>query len=142
MNTIVLNTLNFAVTEWDAAITSVSGNTAGGAHLFALAGETDNAAPIDARWVMPETDQGASLKKAVSFVYFEMAGGGEALVRADGEEYAYEIEPTDKGTVRARAGRGINAHRLGFGHKNLDGADFRIESIEPMTEQSKTRRIA
>lgn len=146
MTAIVMNTLTGAVTEHSIEFQSLTANRFGSENgLFSLGGADDNGEQIEARFVTPRSSLGSPNLKGVGFVYFAMTGdagsSGQLLVQDDeGEEYAYEFALRDKGASRARAGQGLRENTLAIGFANLDGADFRIDSIEADITDSKTRR--
>ena len=54
---------------------------------------------------------------------------------------AYALQQQARGVARAQPGRGIRESYLGFGVRNVAGADFEIERIEVQTHASATRRV-
>lgn len=144
MKTIVMNTLNGAVTEYDWSLTSITrtyGGSAGGLHL--LGGDTDAGQPINAAITTGKLLWGDTIRKFVAYIYFAMVGTGmgRARVVTRSNTYAYEFPVLDDGVSRAKTGRGIRENYLAFGFDNVDGADFRIDSMEPKTATSNNRRV-
>ena len=143
MKTIVTNTLNGAVTEYDWALTSISPTRAGSATgLHTLGGNTDAGQPIAASITTGKKLWGDTIKKFAVYVYFAMVGtgSGRARVETRAQTYAYEFPVQAGGVSRAVTGRGIRENYLAFGFDNVGGADFRIDAIEPKTATSNTRR--
>lgn len=146
MTTIVFNTLTAAVSEWDTPFTSLSPTRAtSAAGLLALGGDDDAGAPIAARVLMPETDLASPAKKRMAEVYvsgeLDENTPGSLLVRADGEDYDYELQVRPNGIARGVPGRGLWAHRAAIGYANDQGADFRIDRLDIPYEESAERRI-
>lgn len=144
MKTIVMNTLNSAVTEYDWTLTSIAPTRAGSTGgLYAMGGNTDAGQPIPASITTGKRMWGDTIKKFVAYIYFAMTatGLGRARVETRAQTYAYEFPVHASGVSRAVTGRGIRENYLAFGFDNVTGADFRIDSIEPKTATSSTRRI-
>lgn len=145
MNTIILNTLTGAVSEYDItpfqSITPTHTGSAMG--LFALGGNTDAGLPIVATVTTGKSLWSASLKKMLDMVYFALKGSGTSTMTVTGEvesnSYPFPVRPT--GVSRAKPGRGIRENYLAFGYSNTDGADFRLDRIEVESFQSTTRRV-
>lgn len=138
-----MNTLSGAVTEYDWSLTATGPTRAGSAAgLHALGGNTDAGQPIAASITTGKKLWGDTIKKFVAYVYFAMAGTGlgRARVETRDQSYPYEFIVRDSGVSRAITGRGIRENYLAFGYDNVDGADFRIDSIEPTSATSTTRR--
>lgn len=144
-NAIVMNTLNGAVTEYDGFdFQSITPTHAGSAlGLYALGGDLDNLATIDAAVETGKTLQGTSLKKFVEAVYFSIKGEGTGTMVLKGETatYRYTFDLLPSGQSRAKAGRGIRENYMSFGFENRRGGDFLIDRIEALTQNSTTRRI-
>ena len=144
MKTIVMNTLNSAVTEYDWTLTSIAPTRAGSTGgLYTMGGNTDAGQPIPASITTGKRMWGDTIKKFVAYIYFAMAGTGigRACVVTHSQTYAYEFPVKAQGVSRAVTGRGIRETYLAFGFDNIGGADFRIDSMEPTTAASTTRRI-
>lgn len=144
MKTMVMNTLSGAVTEYEWTPTSISATRAGSAEgLHLLGGNSDAGQPIAASITTGKKLWGDTIKKFVAYVYFAMAGTGigRARVVTHSQTYAYEFTVNAAGVSRAVTGRGIRENYLAFGYDNVAGADFRIDSMEPTTAASSTRRI-
>lgn len=143
MNTIVLNTLNGAVTEYTGFTGAVTlthiGNHDG---LFALAGDTDAGTPVVSNVVTGKKQWGSSLKKYVDILFFGLKGLGQGRLTVFGEKtsnsYNFAIEKG--GESRSKPGRGIRENYLAFGFSNPDGKDFQLDRIEINIGQSGTRR--
>lgn len=143
MTTIVVNTNNGAVTEYDWPFTSLAASHgASDAGVFALGGDADDTAPIASRVMTGRTLQNDSRQKLLDTVFFGMHGDGQGtlLVSGEGPEYQYPFAVRAKGESRAQPGRGIRENYLAVGFANVDGADFSIDSIEAPMATSKTRR--
>lgn len=145
MTAIVLNTLTGAVSEYDGfdfqSITPThAGSTLG---LYALGGDTDAGNPIVSTIVTGKTQQGASLKKRTQMVYFALKGSGDSTMTVQGENsaWSYPFPVLPAGQSRSKPGMGIRENYLAFGYSNTDGADFQLDKIEVLVEQSKSRRI-
>lgn len=144
MNTIVLNTLNGAVTEYagfafDSITPTHAGSTLG---LYELGGETDATQPIAAEVRTGKTHQGTALKKYVDVVFIAIKGLGSAKCSVVGEKTSYDYTfPIERdGESRCKPGRGIRENYLAFGVSNLGGADFQLDRIEVVVETSNSRR--
>ena len=144
MKTIVMNTLNGAVTEYDWALTSITPTRAGSAAgLHALGGNADAGTPIAASVTTGKRMWSDTARKFVAYIYVAMIGAGTAQARVIGPSatYTYPFPVRPNGVSRAVTGRGIRENYLAFGLDNLNGADFRIDSIEPTSANTTTRRI-
>lgn len=144
MTTIVMNTLNGAVTEYDWAFQSITPGHAGDATgLYALGGDTDAGNPIVATVTTGKKHWGSTLKKFVSCVYFAMRGAGQGAltVHCAATSYTYPFPVRASGESRAVTGRGIRENYLAFTYQNPGGDDFAIDRIEVLSTQSTTRRI-
>lgn len=145
MNTIVMNTLNGAVTEYSRfAFQSITPSLAGSAlGLFALGGDTDAGEPIVATVTTGKQLWGGSLKKTAQMVYFSLKGSGTSTMTVHGEStvhsYPFPVRPT--GQSRSKPGLGIRENYLAFGYSNTDGADFQLDRIEVLVAESKNRRV-
>lgn len=145
MNTIVLNTLSGAVTEYTGfgfhSITPTHAGSATG--LFALGGDTDHGLPIVSDVRTATKLRTTTLKKTISAIYFAMSGQGrcEATVFGSSEQWSYEFPVRADGQSRAVPGRGIRENYLGFGFRNPGGGAFMIDRIEVLVSDSKNRRI-
>jgi hypothetical protein len=145
MNVIVMNTRNSAVTEHQIAnATSITpsyiGTTAG---IHTVGGATDAGTAIDARVMTGKTDWGTTLRKLLECAYVSMVGAGKyrVIVKTEADtEYAYPLASEAAGEAVAKLGRGIKENRMAFGFENVDGAGFRLDSLEIPIAQSSTRR--
>lgn len=144
MTTIVMNTLTGAVSEHTLPFESVCGEYAGShAGLFLLGGDTDAGAPVAAEITTGKVLWGDAHRKSSSSIYFMMDGEGEgdAVVAGKNAAWTYRFPVRPNGGSRAVPGRGIRENYLSFSFKNVDGADFRLDMIEVLTELSNTRRL-
>ena len=145
MNTIVLNTLTGAVSEYDNfafhGITSTHGGSATG--LFVFGGDLDIDRPIVADIGLPATLRDSTLKQAISMVYLSMHGEGSAVFTVQGAQqnwdYTFALRASDQ--TRCPVGRGIRENYLGFGLSTPGGQAFTLDRVEVLTAQSKTRRV-
>ena len=144
MNTIALNTLTGAVSEYsNFSFQSITPTHAGSATgLYALGGDTDATQPIVSTVTTGKTLWGASLKKFVEMVYFAIKGSGTSRLTVHGEtaSYAYPFPVRPAGESRAKPGRGIRENYLAFSYSNTDGKDFRLDRIEVASATSTSRR--
>ncbi len=145
MKTIVLNTMNGAVSEYDNfafhSITPTHGGSATG--LFAFGGDLDIDLPIVSDVRTPKKLLSSTLKKYMETVYFSMQGSGTSQLTVFGmnAQWSYSFPVRDSGQSRASPGRGIRENYLGFGYRNPAGDAFRIDRIEVIANTSKTRRV-
>ena len=148
MNTIVMNTLNGAVTEYSRfAFQSITPNLVGSAlGLFALGGDTDAGEPIVGRIDTGARDWGTTQLKQIAAAYFSLRQtSGEAVFSVGvegGRSYPYPVVLRGKGVSRAEPGRGIRENFLSFGFEVPDGQAFVLSGIEVDIRSSKTRRVA
>lgn len=143
MTTIVLNTANGAVTEYDWTLSSLApGRATSSDGLLRLGGPTDAGAPIAATFLQGRTLTQSLLRKAMGIVFVAMqgaAGTGSLRVRGSAEwTYPFTINP--KGVSRIPTGRGIDDNYLALGFANVAGGDFAIDEIDAQKPESKTRR--
>jgi len=142
MTTIVMNTLKAAVTHYDWSFQSITPTRAAdGANLYALGGDTDAGAPIDAEVRTGRTAVGS--RSAVEEVYYGMAGAGTARCVVEGISgvFSYPFPVRAQGGSRGVPGKGVRESYLAFGFGNTAGADFRLDVIAPVIVKSNTRRI-
>ena len=145
MNTIALNTLTGAVSEYTGfgfqSITPTHGGSATG--LFAFGGDLDVDQPIVTDIGLPATLRDSTLKQAISMVYLSMHGEGSASFTVYGSKqdwsYSFPLRPSDQ--TRCPVGRGIRENYLGFGLSTPGGQAFTLDRVEVLTAQSKTRRV-
>ena len=148
MNTIVMNTLNGAVTEYSRfAFQSITPRLAGSAlGLFQLGGETDAGEPIIGRIDTGARDWGSIQLKQIVAAYFSLRQtSGQAVFAVgaeDGSVYPYPVVLRGKGVSRAEPGRGIRENFLSFGFEVPGGQAFVLSGIEVDIRASKTRRVA
>lgn len=141
MTAIVMNTLNAAVTEYGWTFTSISaGHAADASGVYALGGDTDNGTAITG-----ETrggKQGGEKQQSVGNVFVALSTGasGTLIVQGRSSEWEYPVASRPGGIAVARPGRGIRENWLGFGFRNANGADFRLDRIDVDLFESKTRR--
>lgn len=144
MNTIVLNTLTAAVSEYSSfdfqSITPTHVGSATG--LYALGGNLDVAAPIVSTVTTGKTLWGGTLKKRVEMVYFAMKGAGSAALTVLGKavSYTYPFPVRASGESRAKPGQGIRENYLAFSFSNPGGEDFQLDRVEVSVAQSNSRR--
>ncbi len=145
MNTIIINTLSAAVSEYSGfdfhAITPTHAGAATG--LFALGGDKDLGLAITAEIRTATKLRSTTLKKAINTVFFSMRGAGAAELTVFGRnnQWSYAFPIRASGESRAVPGRGIRENYVGFGLKNLGGADFELDRIEALIDESKSRRV-
>ena len=145
MNTITLNTLTGAVSEYTGfgfqSITPTHAGSAAG--LFAFGGDLDVDQPIVADIGLPATLRDSTLKQAISMVYLSMHGEGSAVFTVQGAQqnwdYTFALRASDQ--TRCPVGRGIRENYLGFGLSTPGGQAFTLDRVEVLTAQSKTRRV-
>ncbi len=145
MNTIVVNTLTGAVSEYTSfGFQSITPTHAGSATgLFELGGDLDVTLPIVSRVQTGKPHWGVSLKKALHKVFFGLKGEGEFTLHVAGEveEYEYPFPGSPTGEARAQPGRGIRETYLSYGLSNPDGQAFQLDNIEVVQATSQTRRV-
>lgn len=144
MNTIVMNTMTGAVSEYSGfdfhAITPTHAGSALG--LYALGGDRDIAAPIVATAMTGKTALSDMLQKYLGNVYFSIKAIGSAtmLVQDGTATYRYPLEMTSTKEPRGVPGRGIVDRFLSFGFENTDGCAFSLDAIEVTVYNSMNRR--
>jgi len=144
MNTIVMNTLTGAVSEYtnftfDSITPTKAGSSAG---LFTFGGNLDVLAPIVSVVRTGKKIWGTTMIKYLGMIFFAIKGSGVSTSIVVGEtasyQYNFPIEPG--GESRSKPGRGIRESYLAFGYSNTDGADFQLDQIEVELVKSTTRR--
>lgn len=144
-NTIVMNTITAAVSEYDGfPFQSITPTQAGSAMgLYTLGGDLDDDALIVSRITTGKTQWGSAFKKIVEMVWFALKGSGTSRLTVIGEasSYDYDFPVRAAGESRCKPGMGIRENYLAFGYSNPDGADFQIDKIEVSLTNSKTRRV-
>lgn len=142
MTTIVMNTLNHAVTEYGWSFQSITPTHAGStAGLHVLGGETDAGTAITGE--IRTGLSGGSKKLGVGSVYVAVQGAGDGIVRVQGltEGWEYPLGVRAGGVSRVKPGKGIRENYLGFGYRNVAGADFRLDRIEADIVESPKRSV-
>lgn len=145
MNTIVVNTLTGAVSEYTGfgfqCITPTHAGSATG--LFELGGDLDVALPIVSRVQTGKPQWAGSLKKLMHKVFFGLKGEGTFKLHVAGEtlEWEYDFPGSTTGEARAQPGRGIRETYLSYGMSNPDGQQFQLDNIEIEQSLSTTRRV-
>lgn len=145
MTAIVMNTLNGAVTEYDWTFQSITPTHAGdNAGFYTLGGDDDAGDSINS-----EVKTGCTLLKSphiktLEGVYFALRGGatGVCIVEArNAGIFNYTFTVRDTGVSRAGVGRGLRENYFGFGFKNVNGADFQLDRIEPVVIVQQQRKV-
>lgn len=144
MNTIVLNTMTAAVTEYtNHDFDSITPTHAGSAlGLYAFGGDLDVVAPIVSNVVTGKPHWGDTLKKYLDIVFFAVKGTGTGRMTVYGEKasYSYNFPVEQGGESRSKPGRGIRENYLAFGFQNPGGQDFQLDRIEAAVGKSGSRR--
>lgn len=144
MTTIVMNTLNGAVTEYDWAFQSITPTHAGAATgLYALGGDTDAGAPItgEIRSGFYRRDKVLMLGNAYVAMNGENDGDGVVTVQGRSDSWEYPAQARSGGVAKAKLARGIRENILCFGYRNAAGSAFHISRIDIDLVESNTRRI-
>ena len=119
---------------------------AGAGGLYRLEGDTDAAAPINAQATLPPTDFGKPQLKRVTEVQVAYRAAGPIEIAAtldDTTTYCYRMEETKPAGLyrnRCKMGRGAKAAYWQFDVTNVDGADFTLQSLEPVHETLSRRQ--
>lgn len=152
---VIMNLQNKAVTQYSNfdfnSFCKIGDNflAASDAGLFSLEGDNDNGADIDAEFELVTTDFGiANLKRLRSIYVGGQADGDTALTVKDDEGNAREY-PNPLFKDGQQTGMKVSVGRNGIGRywsigvKNVDGADFSVDSIEvlPIVLGKKPRKI-
>ena len=144
MNAIALNTMTGAVSEYTGfGFQSITPTHAGSATgLFVLGGDTDAGLPIVANVTTGKQLWGGSLKKTAQMVYFSLKGSGTSTMIVTGENasYSYLFPVRDTGQSRCKPGLGIRENYPDVDYSNTNGANFKLDRIEVLVAESKTRR--
>lgn len=143
MNTIVMNTLGGAVSEYDGfdfqTITPTrAGSTLG---LYSLDGDLDVTARIVAiveTGLSEREDQRKKIQRD-AFVSVRGTTTGEFSV-VGAQTYSYPLVARSTGVLRAILGLGIRDTYLGYRYRNTDGHAFTLDRIDIPTVTSSTRR--
>lgn len=102
--------------------------------IYALDGEDDAGAPIQAMVSFGKQDFGTSALKRISNAYIGVSSAGKLVLRviADGEHYDYAARDSSEHlqTQRFDTGRGIRVNQLEFEIYNQGGDDFELASVE------------
>lgn len=144
MNTIVLNTLTGAVSEYSSFdFQSITPTHAGSdAGLYALGGSLDVATAIASAVTTGKTLLDTSLKSSIGMVFFSVRGSGNATLTVAGAatSYSYSFPIRSTGQSRCQPGKGIRENYLSFGFSNVAGADFHLDRFEVEVAKSTSRR--
>lgn len=145
MNTIVMNTLTGAVSEYTRfGFQSITPTHAGNAvGLFEFGGNLDGDLPIISQVRTPTALRDTTLKKTLGMLYFAMKGEDsyQATVFGETDSWSYQFVARPSGQTRCQTGLGIRENYLGFGFSNPDGQYFSIDRIEALMRESKSRRV-
>lgn len=146
MTAIVLCTLTGAVTEYTRhAFHSLTPTHAGDASgLYEFGGDTDNGLPIVSDIRLPATLRENTLKKHIAMAYLSIKGRGCMRFTVFGEApvaWNYTFGLSKAMVSRCEVGKGIRQNYMGFGLSNPAGQMFRLDRIEVLALQSKTRRV-
>ena len=143
MTTIVMNTLNGAVTEYDWQFQSITPRYLGDATgLYEQGGDDDDGAAIAAQVATGKSQFGTPLIKRVDEVFFSMTGDSPATLVLDvAAVYTYPFVVSDTGVSRGLPARGLRQNYMALGFRNSAGGDFRIDKIEAVITQSDNRRL-
>lgn len=144
MTTIVMNTTNAAVTEYDWTHTSISpAHLTDDNGLYTIGGDTDAGTAISATVLTGKIDMGSGKKKMIDKTYLGLQGSGTGQLRVEGQSTTYgpyTVSIRAKGMSSAQPGRGIRENYLALGYSNVSGADFRLDRIDADLTESSTRR--
>lgn len=151
MTAIVMNTMTGAVTEYGAsfAFNSITAtHAADGAKLYALGGDTDAGAPIEAKWLGPQLG-GLELRRPDQvYVGLRAPAGSTCKVRvvagghaARGTEWQYDVAVQAAGISRCRnPGRGIRENYLAYGL--IGSVPYVVSQFQIDEVNSQQRRAA
>lgn len=150
---LVMNARTGALSRYDAfafdsfALVGGVAYAAGAGGLYRLDGADDAGEPIAARITQPPTDFGlAQLKRMTEvFVTYRSAGPLELSTTLDDTvTYCYRMDETKPAGLyrnRCKMGRGAKAATWQIDIQNVDGADFTLQSLEPIYE-ALSRRLS
>lgn len=145
MTTIVMNTMNGAVSEYTGwafqSITPTKAGTATG--LFSLGGDTDDGTAIVGRVQTGKVEWGGSRKSLIDKAFLALKGTGTFRLHVSGEaaDYTYDFTAAASGQSSAQPGKGIRENYLSFGFSNPSGQAFQLDAIEMPTLKSPNRRV-
>jgi hypothetical protein len=139
--TVAIHTETMALTQYDNfpfnSFAQFNGVTLGASAdgLFALSGATDNGAAINAFARVGITDFGTSHLKRVDRIYVGYRADGDLVLRVLTDEtqqrdYLLRAGASGLHGSHARLGRGVEARYWQFEVRNMNGADFDINTIE------------
>lgn len=113
--------------------------------LYSLGGDLDISTAIDAEFELHPTNYGTVQTKNVGYLYISSRSSGDFVVDSIADEISY----TNYGTIgrgagdvfnwRARLGKGVKAVNWGFKVKNINGADFQIQSVDALPLEHKRK---
>lgn len=141
MTTIVMNTANGAVCEYDWSFQSITPlRAADDDGLYTLGGDDDNGTDIVAELRGGKPGGGKIQNIGNVFLALYGTGDGVLIVMGKSTNWEYPVVARPSGVAAAKPGRGIRESYLGFGYRNVDGAAFRIDRIDAEVNESKSRR--
>ena len=148
--TYVLNTQTQGVTEYDNfSFNSMSENLACSTNgIYSLIGNTDNGTAIDTSIKTGLMDFGESLQKQVPNAYLGITSDGNVLLktittyRGVKKERWYQVSTNNDSfeTSKVKLGKGIKSRYWQFDLSNINGANFKLDSIE-LTPLVLARRV-
>lgn len=111
--------------------------------LYELEGNTDHGAPIEAAIDLGQRDLGTDAIKMLSNAYVSVNADAPMRLRVElgGQQYTYMTRGVgpQMQTQRFDLGRGLRGHFFGLQLANTDGADFELNGLEFVAQESKRR---
>jgi hypothetical protein len=113
-----------------------------GSGISRLAGDNDDADPIDSRVLFGVVDDDSSVLSTVASAFLNLRHDGAMnalMVYDEREENVFELDfnqgedPVGIHTRRAKFSRGVEGRNIQAGFENVSGADFEITDIEVIT---------
>lgn len=144
MKTFVFQSSTQGITEYSAAYTGLSGNFESGATgIYAVAGTTDNGAPIVSSFSLGVGSDGNRLLRTPDRAYVQADSEAvmHCVVTTSRDSFDYDETFRLNRMRRFIFGRGIRDSYLGFTFSNPDGAPFLIDSVEINDYASRQRKV-
>lgn len=146
---LVLNTKNFALTEYDLSLKGLfffNGKYFGAnaTSLYEFTGDTDDGSAISWYFKTGKLDLQKDVVRRLRHVWLSYRPAGDLILTVgDGnDEYEYRVEATDviDGTVRVKVGKGIRAKYIYIKLQNKEAETVFIDRIRLFAEQVAKKR--
>ena len=149
--TLVLNTKNFALTEYDNSynynsLCSFNGKMVGGKRdgIYELSGETDNGTSIEWNFKTGKIDLEDGMVKKARHVWLSYKPSGDLILTVDDgdNEYEYDVESAQQidNAVRIKLGKGIRNRYIQLALRNVSNEKITLDRIRLFADPIARKR--